>query len=194
MNKNKNYIIYNSLDYNQHKSICTVEIFLVPTAYGASEKLLYSKEFTPKEIRIYDSCEYYSIEFKAENSAHRDEITETILNRDLREKNGLVRTQLTIYPNDKDKMFSLVISNILFLNMITLKDNTILDIYFIPDMLTMRSDSIQKIDSSKIEKYLNRNSLTYEERQYIIDFMDKQKNIKFEPDKAKSFFSLFSNK
>lgn len=191
MSNLQNHIIYNSLDYNQYKALCTVEIFLVPTAYGATEKLLYSKDFAPAEIRIYNNDEYYSLEFQANNKMHRDEITEIILNKDLRNKNGLVRTQITIYPNDKDKMFSLIISNILFLNMITLKDNSILDIYFTPNTLYMKSDSIQKIDPLKIRKYLDRNMLNREEKEFMTKFLEEQKNKKFIPEKQKSVFSFF---
>lgn len=191
----QNYVLYNSSEYNS-KCLLKSELFLCPNTYGAQEKLLSSKEITPDSITLYNNDEYCELEIGTYSDEVFELLKEAIINNDLRQKFDLIRTQLTIYPNDKDKTFSLIIADISFFTQININELKLTHIYFNQKNSYMHSDSDQEIDTNKIFKYLERNVLSFDEKQFIKNIQETQyKTISAKKDSSKGFFtSLFKNK
>lgn len=193
-----NNAIYISENFKDYKPLLIVELFLLSNAYGAQEKLLLQKEVNLNKINIYDQEEYFQIEIINTNENINNETISYIISPDIRDKfNNNIRTQLTIYPNNKDKNFSIKLLNISSFRTFRFREDYIIDIGCDRNHIYMQSDNAQEIDSKKIGRYLERNILNQEEQKFLLETRQKQSyNSTFvaEPEERQHLFSFMNKK
>ncbi len=193
MSNKKDHALYDSKKYSSYNPVCLVEFFELSQTYNAvQKKLLYSKEVEIDRAVIYNKEEYYAVEL----SKKEFDLYSLIYQSDIRQKFDTVQTQITIFPNSRDRNFSIIISDIIFLYKIYLEPMVIVNAYFGPQHIYMHSDTDQEVDTELIGKYLERNVLNIEERQFVSEMQVKQyEAVQVVEEKPKHLFSnLFAKK